>query len=62
MKNVMASVAETEMGAFIVNWQKVMILRTILEEMSHSQPPIPIRTDNSIAYITNNTIRQQKSR
>ena len=51
------------MGALFVNGQEVMILRTILEEMGHPQPPTPIRTDNSTAAgITNNTIRQRRSR
>ena len=47
MKNVMASAAEAEMGALFVNGQEVMVLRNILAEMGHPQPPTPIRTDNS---------------
>ena len=35
MKNVVASVVEVEMGDLFINGQEVMILRIILEEMSH---------------------------
>ena len=63
MKNVMASAVEAEMGVLFINGQEVMILRTILKELGHQQPPTPIITDNSTASdITNNTIRQRRSR
>ena len=63
MKNVMASAAEVDMGALFVNGREIMILRTILKEMGHPQPPTLIITDNSTAScMTNNTIRQRQSR
>lgn len=63
MKNVMSSAVEAEMGGLFVNGQEAIILRTILEELGHHQPPTPIKTDNSTAAgIANNSIRQRRSR
>eukprot|EP00957_Ditylum_brightwellii_P141361 10770907-Ditylum_brightwellii.AAC.1 len=49
IRNVMASSAEAELGAFFINARKGEELRTALEEMGHVQPPTPIMTDNSTA-------------
>jgi hypothetical protein len=59
----MASAAEAEVGDLFVNCQEAVALRTTLVELGHSQPPIPVKTDNSTASgITNNTLKQQQSR
>ena len=63
LKNVMASAAEAETAALFHNTQHGAMIRTILEEMGHPQPPTPVQTDNSTAVgLANGTIRQRKSK
>jgi hypothetical protein len=63
IKNVVASVAESEVGACFQNSQSGAPLRVTLAELGHIQPPTPIRTDNSTAYgILNETIKQKISK
>jgi hypothetical protein len=58
IKNVLASAAESEVGACFHNAQSVAPLRVTLTELGHTQPPTPLRTDNSTAYgIVNETIQ-----
>ena len=49
MKNVMASAAESEIGAAFDNAREALPLRQALIDLGHPQPPTPIRTDNSTA-------------
>jgi hypothetical protein len=59
-KNVVASVAESEVGAFFQNAQSGAPLRVTLAELGHIQPPTPLRTDNSTAFgILNETIKKK---
>jgi hypothetical protein len=63
IKNVVASVAESEVGACFHNAQSGAPLRVTLTELGHTQPPTPLRTDNSTAYgIVNETIKQKRSK
>ena len=63
MRNVVASAAESELGALFLNGQKAVPIRTTLLELGHPQPPTPIRTDNSAACgIVNDNVRKNKSR
>jgi hypothetical protein len=63
IKNVVASAAESEVGACFHNAQSVAPLRVTLTEVGHSQPPTPLRTDNSTAFgILNETIKQKRSK
>jgi hypothetical protein len=63
LKHIAASAAEAELGALFLNAQEVKIIRLILEEMGHPQPPTPIHCDNSTAVgISNNTVKRQRSR
>jgi hypothetical protein len=58
IKNVMASAAESEVGAFFQNAQTAAPLRTTLLELGHKQLETTLRTDNSTAYgILNETIQ-----
>ena len=41
LKCVSASVAEAELGALFINDKETKIIRLILEEMGHPQPPTP---------------------
>jgi hypothetical protein len=63
LKFVAASAAEAELGALFVNAKEGRILRLILNELGHPQPPTPIHCDNSTAAgIANNTVKRQRSR
>jgi hypothetical protein len=60
IKNVVASAAESEVGACFQNAQSGAPLRVTLTEMGHIQPPTPFRTDNSTAFgILNETIKKK---
>jgi hypothetical protein len=63
IKNVVASAAESEVGACFHNAQSGAPLRVTLTELGHIQPPTPLRTDNSTAFgILNETIIQKRSK
>jgi hypothetical protein len=63
IKNVVASAAESEVGACFHNAQSGVPLRVTLTETDHTQPPTPLRTDNSNAFgILNETIKQKRSK
>jgi hypothetical protein len=63
IKNVVASVAESEVGACFHNAQSGAPLRVTLTELGHTQPPTPLRTDNSTTFgILNETIKQKLSK
>jgi hypothetical protein len=63
IKNVVASAAESEVGACFHNAQSGALLRVTLTELCHTQPPTPLRTDNSTAFgIVNETIKQKRSK
>jgi hypothetical protein len=63
IKNVVASAAESEVGACFHNAQSGASLRVTLTELGHTQPPTPLRTDNSTAYgIVNETMKQMRSK
>ena len=60
LKLVVASAAEAELGVLFLNTQQARIIRLILEDLDHPQPPTPINVDNTTAVgIVNNTIRRQ---
>jgi hypothetical protein len=61
IKHVVASAAESEVGACFQNAQIGAPLRVTLTDVGHIQSPTPIRTDNSTAFrILNETIKQKK--
>jgi hypothetical protein len=61
IKNVVASAAESELGACFQNSQSGAPLRVTLAELGHIQPPTPLRTDKSTAFgILNETIKKTK--
>jgi hypothetical protein len=63
IKNVVASAAESEVVACFHNAQSGAPLRVTLTELGHTQPPTPLRTDNSTAFgILNETIKQKRSK
>jgi hypothetical protein len=62
-QNVVGSEAEAEVGACFHNTQSGAPLRVTLSELGHTQPPTPLRTDNSTAYgIVSETIKQKRSK
>jgi hypothetical protein len=63
IKDVVASAVESEVGACFHNAQSGAPIRVTLTELGHTQPPTPLRTDNSTAYhIANETIKQKRSK
>jgi hypothetical protein len=63
IKNVVASAAESEFGACFHNTQSGAPFRVTLMELGHTQPPTPLRTDNSTAFgIVNEKIKQKRSK
>ena len=63
IKLVAASAAEAELGALFLNTQEAKVIRLILEELGHPQPPTPVHVDNTTTVgIVNNTIKRQRSR
>jgi hypothetical protein len=60
IKNVVASAAESKVGACFHNAQSGAPLRVTLTELGHVKPPTPLRTDNSTAFgILNETIKKK---
>jgi hypothetical protein len=63
LKLVAASTAEAELGALFLNLQEAKVIRLVLAELGHPQPPTPIHIDNTTTVgIVNNTIKRQQSR
>jgi hypothetical protein len=63
INNVVASAAESEVGACFQNAQSGAPLRVTLIELGHIQPTARLRTDNSTAFdILNKTIKQKSSK
>eukprot|EP00804_Cyclotella_cryptica_P008022 CCRYP_004538-RB/>CCRYP_004538-RB protein AED:0.45 eAED:0.39 QI:0/-1/0/1/-1/0/1/0/221 len=63
LKFVVASAAEAELGALFLNCKEGKILRLVLQELGHTQPPTPTHCDNETATgIANNTVKKQQSR
>eukprot|EP00957_Ditylum_brightwellii_P094016 7158506-Ditylum_brightwellii.AAC.1 len=59
MQNVVASAAETEVGALFSKARMGEQLQTAQEEMGHQQPPTPVCTDHStVEGIVNNKLKQ----
>ncbi len=63
LKLVAASAAEAELGALFLNAQEAKVIRLVLKELRHPQPPTPIHVDNTTTVrIVNNKIKRQRSR
>ncbi len=63
MRFVVASAAETELGALFHNCQTSMIFRQTLKDLGHPQPKTPVNCDNATAVgIASNTVKGQRSR
>jgi hypothetical protein len=60
---VVASAAESEVGAYFQNAQTAAPLRVTLLELGHKQPETPLRTDKYTAYrVLDETIKQKWSK
>jgi hypothetical protein len=63
IKNVVASAAESEVGAYFQNAQSVAPLRVTLTELGHIQPATPLQKDKSTECgILKETIKQKSSK
>ena len=59
LRFVAASAAEAGLGALFINGKKIKILRLILGEMGHPQPPTPVHCDNKTATsIVNDAMKK----
>jgi hypothetical protein len=59
----MASAAEAEVAALLMNARGAVPMRQGLIELGHQQPGTPMKTDNRTATgIINNTIKQKRSK
>jgi hypothetical protein len=62
MRFVVASAAETKLGALYHNCQKGIMYQEIFKDMWHPQPKTPVHCNNTTALgIANNTVKQQRS-
>jgi hypothetical protein len=43
LKHIISSAAEAEIGALFLNTKEGTVLRTLLEELGHPQPPKPLQ-------------------
>ena len=56
----MSAASEAEVGTLFINCKESVVLRNIMEEMEHPQPPIPVETDDStVCGIANAKIQQK---
>ena len=56
----MSSAAEAELGALFHNTKEDESIRTILCNLGHPQPPIPLQTDNKLAAGNSSDSMKQK--
>jgi hypothetical protein len=62
LKLVAALAAEAELRALFLNAQEAKVIRLVLKELRHLQPPTPIHIYNTTTVgIVNKTIKQQRS-
>ena len=47
LKNIVSSSAECEIAGLFYNAQMAIPIRYMLEKLNHTQPPRPLKTDNS---------------
>jgi hypothetical protein len=52
LKHVMSSAAEEEIGAVFINAKEGAVIRTILEEVGHPQPPHHWKQTTPIPQVT----------
>ena len=63
IKAVMSSVAEAELGNLFLNATNVVYIRNTLHDMNHTQPPIPIKTDNTtVLGVITKTIKRRSAK
>ena len=63
LKHVISSAAECETGGIFINGQNTIPLGAILISINHSQPPIPIKTDNTTSFgYAHNNVQLNKSK
>ena len=63
IRHVVASAAEAETAGLFYNARETIPIRQTLEAMGHSQPPTPIKTDNSTALsFVQSNLKQKKSK
>ena len=58
LRHVVTSSSEAEVGGIFHNVQTLLPIRAILEALDHTQPPTPVKTDNTTAkgFVYNNIV------
>jgi hypothetical protein len=61
IKAIMLSAAEAEIGTLYINCREAIPACLTLEYLGHTQPPIPMRTNNTTALniVNNNVMKKQ---
>jgi hypothetical protein len=63
IKNVMSSATEAELAALYIMAREAVYIRSVLEELGHTQPPTPIQTDNAMAEaVVNGKIQPKRTK
>ena len=63
IKNVVASVAESECSGVFNNAQEALVISRIATALNHKQKPTPLKTDNSTAYgYVSSSMRNKRSK
>ena len=63
IRTVVASAAEAETHGLFHNAQTALPIRLLLQQMGHSQPPTPLKTDNKVAEaFVSQEMRHKKSK
>lgn len=63
IRHVVSSAAEAETGGLFYNAQTALMIRQILHDLGHPQPPTPLKTDNSTAHsFVHSNMRQKRSK
>ncbi len=60
IKNIMSSATKAELAGLYIMACKALYIRIILEELRHTQPPMPLQTDNAMADVVINGKIQPK--
>jgi hypothetical protein len=62
LRFIVASAAEAELGVLFHNCQTVIIFCSILEDLGHHQPKMPVHCNNTTVGIATNSVKRRRSR
>ncbi len=63
IKHVMSSATTVELAALYIMAREAVYIHIIIEEMGHTQPPIPLPTDNAMAEgVVNGKVQPKRTK